>query len=154
MFKAYREGHGTTEFCKKVDKGLFQSTKVLEFLKHHKKRSRYALLEGVIVKHLFHPDSGPGVPIVKWWKPYIWEYKEYHIDWPMVPIQNWPHQGPGSWVQLILSFLLVCIWKKYSYISLTIYENVDMQPWLWRLSAILYGANVQDVADTRKIWWG
>lgn len=25
-----------------------------------------------------------------------------------------------------------------------------MQPWLWRLIAILYGANVKDVADTEK----
>ncbi|KAB2615129.1 hypothetical protein D8674_021717 [Pyrus ussuriensis x Pyrus communis] len=32
---------------------------VMEFLKHHQKRSRYALLEGVIIKGLFHLDSSP-----------------------------------------------------------------------------------------------
>ncbi|KAM1075122.1 hypothetical protein TB2_019606 [Malus domestica] len=76
------------------------SKMVMEFLKHHQKRSIFALREGVIVKGLFHPDSGvmegKMYPMSNDEKLTFQSIKDIHIDWPMVLVHKCPQQAPGS----------------------------------------------------------
>ncbi|KAM1211943.1 hypothetical protein ACFX1X_003659 [Malus domestica] len=76
------------------------SKMVMEFLKHHQKRSIFALREGVIVKGLFHPDSGAMegkmYPMSNDEKLTFQSIKDIHIDWPIVLVQKCPQPPPGS----------------------------------------------------------